>query len=312
MPRTTGQQYDIGASGYSATVTEVGAGLRELRYGTLPLITSFGADEVPQGAQGQLLIPWPNRIDEGRYDFDGETHRLQITEPDRNTAIHGLTRWQPWELVEHIDDQVTLRYVLENQPGYPFRLELIAEYFLSPDGLMVTVTATNIEQRTAPYANGAHPYLTLDGNPIDAALLTVVAEEWLPTDERKIPRGGTQPVADTDYDFRRPRTIGDLEIDYAFTKLRREPDNRSWVRLSDSQSGAEIGLWVDDHYPWIEIFTGDELPEVQRRRGLGVEPMTCPPNGFATGEGVIALQPSESVTTSWGIRVIALEQGAAV
>ena len=48
------------------------------------------------------------------------------------------------------------------------------------------------------------------------------------------------------------------------------------------------------------VFTGDPLPDVSRR-SLAVEPMTCPPNAFRTGEDLIQLEPGQSFTSSWGI-----------
>jgi hypothetical protein len=54
------------------------------------------------------------------------------------------------------------------------------------------------------------------------------------------------------------------------------------------------------------VFTGEPLPDVNRRR-LGVEPMTCPPNAFRTGDSLIRLEPGASVTTTWGIARFALD-----
>lgn len=61
-------------------------------------------------------------------------------------------------------------------------------------------------------------------------------------------------------------------------------------------------MWVDEGYPYLEVFTGDTVPEKDRRRhGLGVEPMTAPPNAFVTGEGLLRLPPGATVTRRWGI-----------
>jgi aldose 1-epimerase len=50
------------------------------------------------------------------------------------------------------------------------------------------------------------------------------------------------------------------------------------------------------------LFTGDSLPDASRRRGgLGVEPMTCAPNAFASGDGLRVLEPGESFSAAWGI-----------
>ena len=62
---------------------------------------------------------------------------------------------------------------------------------------------------------------------------------------------------------------------------------------------GEVAVWVDEAWPWLQVFTGD-LPDI-RRRGLAVEPMTCPPQAFRTGEDVIRLEPGESWSGEWGI-----------
>ena len=65
--------------------------------------------------------------------------------------------------------------------------------------------------------------------------------------------------------------------------------------------GDGLTLWVDDAYRYLMIFTGDALPDVNRR-SVAIEPMTCPPNAFRTGTDVIRLEPGESWTGAWGIR----------
>jgi aldose 1-epimerase len=89
----TGAQYDIAAGDYQATITELGAGLRALSLNDRPLIRTYAADELPPAGAGQLLAPWPNRVDHGRYSINGSAYQLDISEPARDNAIHGLTRW---------------------------------------------------------------------------------------------------------------------------------------------------------------------------------------------------------------------------
>jgi aldose 1-epimerase len=108
------------------------------------------------------------------------------------------------------------------------------------------------------------------------------------------------PVEGTDYDFRAGREIGDTVLDNAFTELERDADGRARVLLDDSASGAGLTLWVDESYRCLMLYTGDSRPDVARH-ALAVEPMTCPPNAFRTGDSVIRLEPGESIATSWGI-----------
>ena len=112
-------------------------------------------------------------------------------------------------------------------------------------------------------------------------------------------RQATTPVAGTEYDFREPRAIAATKLDHGFTDLERDEDGLARVELTNPASGVALALWVDESYPYLMLFTGD-LPEVERR-ALAVEPMTCAPNAFRSGEGLIVLEPGGSVTSTWGI-----------
>jgi aldose 1-epimerase len=196
---------------------------------------------------------------------------------------------------------VSLGCALHAQPGYPFTLSLRVDYVLDAGGLTVTLTATNEGKTACPFGMGAHPYLTSGGRLVDAMELMSPAETLLVHDHRGIPRS-RRSVEGTPYDFRAGRAIGDIQLDHAFTDLARDDDGIACVTLADPDSGRIVELWMDEGYGHLMLFTGDPLPEDRRRRGLGVEPMTCPPNAFRTGEDVIRLAPGATTTASWGLR----------
>jgi aldose 1-epimerase len=297
----TGEQYTLAAGGYEAVVTELGAGLRELSFEGKPVVYGYQPDELPPGAAGQLLAPWPNRVDRGRYKFGDAEYQLDLSEPARGNAIHGLTRWASWLPVRQEPDSVLLRHQPHGFSGYPFALEIDTEYrLMAGTGLQVTVTASNRGRRAAPYGTGQHPYLTTGAPVVDEFELTLPTSRWLPADERGIPTGPAQDIEGTPYDFRRPRVIGATKIDHALTGLGRADDGRVWVRLRSG--GAEVALWTGEGYRWLQVFTGDTLSEDRRRKALAVEPMTCPPNAFVTGDDLAVLSPGESVTHTWGIQ----------
>jgi len=305
----TGLQYDIEAGHYRATVTELGAGLRELTFRGQPLIAGYQADELPPAGAGQLLTPWPNRIDGGRYVFGGTEQHLALTEPAHGNAIHGLTRWTSWTAVGHDASAVVLRSAPHGYQGYPFCLEIEAEYRLDADeGLQVAITARNHGSRPAPFGTGSHPYLTVrpasaDDYSVDDWELTVPAESWLPTDDRGIPSGPPKTVDGTPYDFRQPRTIGSTRLDHALTGLSRDSDGRAWAHLAaDGGSGTRVSLWAGQGYRWLQVFTGDPLGPDRRRKAVAIEPMTCPPNAFVTTDDLIVLDPAQTATHTWGIR----------
>ena len=251
-----------------------------------------------------MLVPWPNRLDGGRYRFAGVEHQVPIDEPALHNAIHGLVRTLPWDLVDRSPGSVTVAVDLDRPAGYPFRLAVRVSYRLDDHGLAVTTTATNVGDVPCPYAAGQHPYLSPGGGPgvdrVDGATLVVGAATRIVTDDRQLPVGRT-PVDGTSFDLRRPVVIGAQSFDDAFTDLVRDADGLAWASLT-GVDGRTVALWVDRSYAVLQVYTGDHsrLPE-DRRRGVAVEPMTAPANAFASGDHLVVLGPGESTTARWGL-----------
>lgn len=296
----SGAQFEIAFGEQRATVVEVGGGVRTYTVGGRDVLDGYAVTAQCTGARGTPLVPWPNRLGDGQYTFEGTDYQVALTEPDKHNAIHGFLQWRSWQAREHEPARVVMGTVLRPLMGYPFTLDVAVCYTLDEDGLTVQTTATNLGDAPCPYGTGQHPYLSAGGDLVDGCVLRLDAERWLQTDDRGLPTGA-RDVEGSAYDFRAGRTVGDQQIDYAFTGLARDGLGLAWVWWT-TPAGNAIGLWVDASYPYVEIFTGDTLPPVERRRGLGVEPMTCAPDAFRSSEGLIRLEPGESVDTSWGIR----------
>ncbi len=295
----SGRQFEISLGDQRAVVVEVGGGLRSYAARGEDVLDGYPLDRMCTSGRGQVLAPWPNRLQDGRYDFGGSSHALPLNEVERQNAIHGLVRWIGWSAAEPEPHRVVMACVVHPQPGYPFSLSLAIEYTLSDAGLSVRTTATNVGDRDCPYGCGAHPYLAAGAGTVDPLLLRVPAESMLQSDERGIP-AGLVPVAGTEFDFRQPRPIGAVVLDNAFTDLTRDGDGLARVDLRHPQSGTGPTLWMDETYPYVMVFSGDPLPDVARR-ALAVEPMSCPPNAFRSGESLVRLAPGESFTGVWGI-----------
>jgi len=297
----SGEQIEIVHGDQRVIVVEVGGALRAYEVGDWALLDGYRRDERCTAARGQSLIPWPNRLRDGAYRFDGHGYQLALSEPAKGNAIHGLVRFANWTVARRARDRVTMTHVLHPQPGYPFALRLTIEYRLSDPGLSVTTTALNVGTSSCPYGAGAHPYLSIGTDVIDAGVLRIPANRWLPSDARGIPTGA-ETVDGTPYDFREPRPIGDAQLDTGYTDLIRDRDGHARVTLRGPAGQPGVALWLDEHYGYVMAFTGDSLPQPERRRrGLGVEPMTCAPNAFQTGDGLRTLAPGESFASSWGL-----------
>jgi len=281
----------------------VGGGIRELTNGDWHVLDGYEKDEMAPGAAGQPLIPWPNRLADGRYEFDGKTHRAPLTEPGKSNAIHGFARWLTWRVEEHDGARAVLALDMYPRPGYPFALRLRTEYRLDKSALSVATTAVNADRWRLPYAIGFHPYVSAGTPAIDQCTLQLPASSWYEVDERQIPKA-KRSVDGTPYDFRASREIGPQRLDFAFTDLSRDADRRARVRLSSTGGARRVALWMDHEYRYVMVFTGDTLSDpARRRRALGVEPMTAAPNAFQSGDGLRTLSPGESFRCEWGLEL---------
>lgn len=299
----SGEQVSLEYGAQRATVVEVGGGLRAYAVGGWDVLDGYGVQERCSGGRGQPLIPWPNRLRDGRYRWKGSELQLDLSEPARQNAIHGLVRWRNWEVRARSAARVVLGHVLHGESGYPFMLGLELEYVLGSDGLTVTTTALNLGSEACPYGAGMHPYFTLGAPTVDEAILTVPATTTLLVDERGIPVG-EEPVQGGPLDFRAGRPIGATQLDTCFTGLARDEEGRLSISLEAPDGGRRITVWASREYQYAMVFSGDTLAKDRRRRGLAIEPMTCAPDALRSGAGLIRLEPGQRHVASWGVRAV--------
>ena len=277
----SGRQVALSHGDWSATVVEVGGGIRELSHEGTPVLDGYGVGEMASGGRGQPLLPWPNRMTGGRYTFAGRTIQAPISEPSTGSAIHGLTRWVNWQVADERPDACAMALRLHPQPAYPFMLDLRIDYALGDAGLAVTLSATNAGEGPLPFGAGFHPYLTAGSELVDDCRLTLPA------------------AAPAERDFRAAAPIGDRVIDDCYTELARDAEGVARVDLGGP--AGIVTLWLDAFWSHVMVFTGDTLAPERRRRGLAVEPMSCAPDAFNTGDGLRVLAPGASAGGSWGV-----------
>lgn len=292
----TGRQYVIEAGAHRATIVEVGAGLKQYTLDGVDVTGTYGDDQLPPKGCGAVLVPWPNRIRDGRYTFDGTSYQLALTEPAERNAIHGLGRWVRWAKVRHDPDRVTLRLDIAPQPGYPFEVRAEVSYALHAEhGLTVTIAARNLGGRRAPFGAGSHPYLSTHGHPLAETRVRLPAREMVVVDEKQVPVGA-RPVSGTPYDYRRGKRLHDVQLDRGFTALSTS-GGRGAAEVSTRDGGAR--LWFDETFRFLQMFTMEEL--TPGRPAIAMEPMTCASDAFNSGAGLIVLEPGGAWTGSWGI-----------
>lgn len=309
----SGAQFSIESGDYRAVVASVGATLRSLTHAGRNLVVPFGADEVRPAYRGANLAPWPNRIAGGTYTFNGKEEQLPVNETDRMTALHGLVLWNSWELREQTSSSVTLGAVVEPQAGYPHRLDIEAAFTLTPDGLDWRISAVNTgtgpDTLPAPYGVAPHPYLVAGAGTVDAWTMELPAAQVLQvTPDRLLPTSCAAVVTHdgASFDFQRARTVGATEIDHAFTALSTAPGrDMVEVRLLAPEGTGVLMRWDPAGLPWVQIHTADraDAPEISRI-GMAVEPMSCPPDAFNSGQDLVVLPLGGRHDARWSIAAL--------
>lgn len=297
----SGEQIAIAHGDQRAVITEVGATLRTYVKGGLSVIEGFAAEEVPTGARGQILYPWPNRIGDAQWSFSDRIAQPTVNDAHQATAIHGLVRWRPFQVESVNQNRCVMRLLLHPTPDYPFLSEIVIAYHLGSLGLTVTTTVTNRDDVPIPFGVGFHPYLSVTTPTIEGAELEVPARAYVDVNERQLPTGEILPVTGNPLDFTKQKSINGHDLDVTYTELIRDDSGLATVVVTDATGGA-IELSMDRNFAYVQLFTGDTLERGRRRTAIAVEPMTCPPDALRSGKDVIVLEPGQHWAGSWRLR----------
>lgn len=292
----TGRRFSIRSHDAVVEVAEVGAALRAFAVGGVDLVPRYADDRPTPAASGIVLVPWPNRVRDGRWTQRGETYQLGISEPAHGNASHGLLRFMPYRAQSEQTDAVTLAADVFPQSGYPFHLTTTVTYALSEGSLVVTHTVRNVGTAEAPVALGTHPYLCIGDVPTSELTVRLDAASRFAVDERLLPIGEVPVDAATD--LRAPRALADLDLDTAYGEVARGADGRIRAHLA-AADGRSVELWADESFRYLQVFTTDRYPG--HELAVAIEPMTAPADAFNSGRDLRWLAPGETWRLSWGI-----------
>lgn len=304
-----GRVCSISAGDYRAEIGALGATLMSLQYCGRDLILPASEQEIRRDMRGTVLAPWPNRLDGGIYEFGGQSYELPLNDPGSGNATHGLVSWVEFQFAELTDSTAILSYVLRPQPGYPWCIRIDVTMVLSRDGLLHTVTATNLGEEPAPYGVAVHPYVVLfseQNTSLNDWTLQLPAQLVDMVDDRSLPvsTGHVASVENGVFDFREPRVIGSRKMNHAFSEFPREygNDKQALIRVMGGTGGVELSLGKG--FDWVQLYTHDFAETGPNRQGIAIEPMTCPANAFNSGKGLIRLEPGAVHVASWSMRAL--------
>jgi Galactose mutarotase and related enzymes len=304
MRAPTGEQFELSrqtpAGTARAVVTEVAASLRVYSVGGIDLTEPYPESTTPPSGVGIVLVPWPNRVQDGRWSLNGQEQQLSLTEPDRENAIHGLLRYAPYTVAERGTGAITLAATVFPQMGYPFLLDTSVRYELVDDGLVVTHTLANAGTGDAPVAVGTHPYFKIGDVDTAELILTLNAATHFEVDER-LNVVSEHAVDGTGYDLRTGARVGDLHLDDGWGGVH-IADGRGEQTLT-APDGRTVSMWSDENFGYVQVYTSRTLATLpDGAMAIAIEPMTAPTNALNSGTALKWLAPGESWSVSWGLR----------
>lgn len=269
----------------------LGASVQELTIGGQAIIDGIRPDEkglmeYRQTYKSSVLFPFPNRIQDGTYEFADQVYELECNEAEHGNAIHGLVYDKAFQLIarEARGQKAVLgfKYTPEEElEGFPFRFELEIWYTLEePCKFSMEFLVRNTDTRPFPFGLGWHPYFK--ATDLRQSVLIFPSKEFFPCNERYIPQ---DRVAS---DLKESFEVDEEVFDDAFSL------HEARCSLRDVSYGVEMEFDTGDG-AYLQVYTPDH------RKNIAVEPMTCVANAFNNNEGLRVLKAGE--TFQWMVRM---------
>lgn len=248
---------------------------------------NFDDLEALSWGRGLLLAPFPNRLKNGKYTFEGVDYQFPINDVDTGTAIHGFISQLKFNLgaVETHEDRASVccHTSYEGQFNYyPFPFTSEVQYFIDNEkGFSMKFSVTNSGQSNMPIGLGWHPYFRTDGK-VDDTILRLPKLRKIAIDENLIPTGEKTPFTD----FEKSTKIGHSILDNCF-KLEQNTES---IKVVLKGEYGQLVYSQSTGIPYIQLFTPPH------RKSIAVEPMTCNVDAFNNGDGLKILAPNETIT----------------
>lgn len=293
MGADTPVEIPLRAGGTRAVISTAAGAPRILEVDGAPLLHGFPSGHWP-GSVNALLSPWPNRVDGGLFRHLGREHRLEIDEPERGNAIHGLAWRTLFRVRQRAADSVTLEALVGPAPGWPWPLRHVLRHSVVPGALEASLVVRNEAAEPAPLAVGVHLFPDAAGAPLDDCRLRHGLRCMLPLDAtRLLPSPPERPAAEV-LGPGSGTPMSGLRLDHAFREDRGGTAER--VReLLGPRGGVRVSTSPEFH--WTQLYTSPE-------RHLAVEPMTAPPNALADGVDLLRLPPGGEREFRWRVEFI--------
>ena len=265
----------------------LGGSLQELKLLDKTIISKKNMPPYHQAYMSSILFPFANRIENGSYNFNDITFRLQKNESSGHNAIHGLVHDKVYQLIEQdISEKyasVLVSYTETNpDSGFPFKYSISLKYVLSNRALELNVKIENKDQNAFPFSLGWHPYFKTED--LQNTYLKIKSSKKLRVNDKMI------PIGEENHDWNGFVKIEDKAFDDCFVL------NSNNAELKTTEYQLEFHFSTDENY--LQIYTPND------RKSIAIEPQTAPANSFNSKIGLKILKPNEKYCLKWKINII--------
>lgn len=211
------------------------------------------------------------RVGGAKIEIDGTTYHL--TKNCGEHMLHGGKQGfndKVWDVVEVSEHAIKLHYLsVDGEEGFPGNMDVYVTYIVRGKDLIIQYDATTDQPTIINLTNHAYFNLKGEGNgTIHDHTLQVMADEYIPYDDKAVPLGTVVPVAGTPMDMREPQLIAD-RIDLPFFAPGLGIDNGwalpDWDKHTDNHplklaailegGGRTMETWTT--FPCMQVYSGN-------------------------------------------------------
>lgn len=275
---------------YSCSIlADYGAALNSYQFNGKEFVQGYQniTETQTQKYKGVILAPFPNRIANAKFSFEGNDFELPINRPKEGLALHGFLYNQPFEILQHEEKFIVLQYNYTNTfSAFPFLFTLIVAYELLDSGeLKIKTVVKNTGEKIMPFGVGWHPYFVIDDS-IDTMCLKMLACD-------KMELKNNIPTEKLECFLTENKSLNLKEYHFDDCFVFNQPEIK--FQLVGQKYQLNINAKSANNYPYFQIYTP------KTRDSIAIEPMSCAPNAFNNKIGLLEIGVGQSYSFEYNI-----------
>ncbi len=239
------------------------------------------------------LVPFGNRIEANRFQFEDREYRLEANTTDP-LVLHGDGWLERWSVLRRDRQSVTFRFRQEASVATPFAYEAVETIVVDGPRLILSLSITNRADQALPYGLGFHPYFPRTP---EMRLFARAGRYWSEREGHLPDR--PVPIPQT-MNFASGSPLPPDWLNNAFDGW----DGRA--RIEWPETGLAASLEADGHFRFFVLYAPSATSSF-----FCFEPMSHRPNAHRDQRdgGLVRLQPLQTVTGTIALSIEELASG---